>query len=135
MGSTRPVSWPVPVPAVAHRQPKFKRFGARETRDGHGKSGKPGCWFLISADRCEGEVAIAVLMYRMAVRTAGATCLGAGAERIVDDGLDGARATAALCAATEAAVELLGVARKILRTLDGTADVVVAQHVTGTDDH
>ena len=72
---------------------------------------------------------------RMAVRTAGAARLSASAERIIDDGLDGARTTSALRAATEAAVELLGVARKILRTLDGTADVVVAQHVTGTDDH
>ena len=74
-------------------------------------------------------------MGRMAMRTARATRLGAGAQRFVDDGLDRARATAALRAATEAAIELLGVAWKILRTLDGTADVAVAQHVTGTDDH
>ena len=71
----------------------------------------------------------------MAVRTAGTAGLGAGAQRLVDDGLDGARAAAALRAATEAAVELLGIAGKLLRTLDGTADVAVAKHVAGTDDH
>ena len=69
------------------------------------------------------------------VRTAGAASLGAGAERLVDDGLDGARAAAALGAATEAAVELLGIAGKVLRTLDDTADIVVAKHVAGTDNH
>jgi hypothetical protein len=30
---------------------------------------------------------------------------------------------------------LLGIAGKVLRTLDGTADVAVAKHVAGTDDH
>ena len=71
----------------------------------------------------------------LAVRTAGAASLGAGAERLVDDGLDGARAAAALGAATETAVNLLGIAGKVFRTLDGTTDIVVGQHVAGTDDH
>lgn len=71
----------------------------------------------------------------VAVRTAGAAGLGAGAQCFVDDGLDGARATAALGAASETAVNLLGVAGKVLRTLDGTADILVAKHVAGTDDH
>ena len=70
-----------------------------------------------------------------AVRTAGAAGLGAGAQRLVDDGLDGARATAALGAASETTINLLGVAGKMLRAFDGTADIVVAKHVTGTDDH
>jgi hypothetical protein len=30
---------------------------------------------------------------------------------------------------------LLGVAGKVLRTLDDTADIVVAEHVAGTDNH
>src|SRR5580700_7057721 len=77
-----------------------------------------------------------VLMFRrMAVRTAAAAGLRAGAQRLIDDGLDGARAAAAFGAAAETAVNLLGVARELLRTLDGTADVVVANHVAGTDDH
>jgi hypothetical protein len=71
----------------------------------------------------------------VAVRTTGAAGLGASAQRLVDDGLDGARATAALGAASETTVNLLGVARKMLRTLDGTAHIMVAKHVTGTDDH
>jgi hypothetical protein len=71
----------------------------------------------------------------MAVRTTGAAGLGAGAQRLVDDGLDGARATAALGAASETTVNLLGVAGKMLRAFDGTADIVVAKHVTGTDNH
>jgi hypothetical protein len=71
----------------------------------------------------------------MAVRTSGAAGLGAGAQGLVDNGLDGARATAALRAASEAPVELLGVAGKVLRTLDDTADVVIAQHVARTDNH
>jgi len=69
------------------------------------------------------------------VRATGATDPGAGAERILDDGLDGARAAAAFGAAAEAAVKLLGAAGKILRGLDGTADIVVADDVAGTDDH
>jgi hypothetical protein len=69
------------------------------------------------------------------VRTAGAAGLGAGAQRLVDDGLDGARTTAALGTASETAVNLLGVAGKVLRALDGTADVLVANHVAGTNDH
>jgi len=73
----------------------------------------------------------------VAVRAAGTTGLRASAERLVDDGLDRARATSALGAATEAAIELLGIAGKllILRTLDGTAHVAVAKHVARTNDH
>jgi hypothetical protein len=78
---------------------------------------------------------VVVSRMALAVRTTGAAGLGAGAQRLIDDGLDRARATAALGAASEASVNLLGIAGKVLRTLDGTADVLVAKHVTGTDDH
>jgi hypothetical protein len=71
----------------------------------------------------------------MAVRAAGTAGLGAGAQGFIDDGLDRARAAAALGAASEASVELLGVAGEVLRFLDGVTDVVVAKHVARTDDH
>ena len=71
----------------------------------------------------------------MAVRAARTAGLGAGTEGFVDDGLDGTRATAAFGAATEAAIDLLGTARQILRGADGAADIVVGQDVTGADNH
>jgi hypothetical protein len=55
-----------------------------------------------------------------AVRTAGATLLGAGA---------------AFGAAAEATVNLLGIPRQVRRCADGTTDIVVAQNVAGTDNH
>ena len=69
------------------------------------------------------------------MRTAGAAGLGAGAERFVNDGLDGARATTAFGAATEAAIDLLRMARQVTRYANGIADVVVAEDVAGTNDH
>ena len=71
----------------------------------------------------------------MVVGTAGLAGPGAGAERLIDDALDGARATAAFGAATEAAVKLLGATRKALGGFHGVADVVITQHVAGTDNH
>ena len=56
------------------------------------------------------------------------------AERLVHDLADGAGAAAALCAATEAAIDLSGRARTRLRR-DGGADIVVGQDVAGADDH
>jgi hypothetical protein len=70
-----------------------------------------------------------------AVRATGAAGLGAGAERLIDNGLDGARASSTLGAAAEASVNLLGVSGEILRSVHGTTDVVIAKHVTGTDNH
>jgi hypothetical protein len=67
-----------------------------------------------------------------AARTAG---FGAGAKRLVDDGLDRARAPAALCAAAEATIDLLGIARQIFRCVNGATDIVVRDDVAGTDDH
>ena len=71
----------------------------------------------------------------MAVRAAGAAGLGAGAQGVVNDGLDGARAPAAFGTAAEAAVDLLGIAGKVFRAIDRAADVMVGQDVTGTNNH
>jgi hypothetical protein len=70
-----------------------------------------------------------------AVRAAGAALLGAGAERFVDDGLDGARAPAAFGAAAEATVNLFRIARQVRGSAYGIPDIVVAQNVAGTDNH
>jgi hypothetical protein len=61
--------------------------------------------------------------------------LRASTESLVNDGLDGAGAPAAFGAATEAAIDLLGIARKVFGDVDGTTDIVVAEDVAGTDDH
>jgi hypothetical protein len=71
----------------------------------------------------------------LAVGASGTAGLGAGAERVVDDGLDGARATAALGTATETAIDLLGIARQVFRSTDGITHVVVGDDVAGTDNH
>ena len=70
-----------------------------------------------------------------AVRATGTAFLGAGAEGFVDDGLDGARAAATFGAAAEATVNLLGIPRQVRGCAYGIPDVVVAQHVAGTDNH
>ena len=69
------------------------------------------------------------------VRAARAALLGAGAKCFIDDGLDGARASAALGAAAEAAINLFRTSRQIPSCTHGIADIVVAQDVAGTDDH
>ena len=71
----------------------------------------------------------------MAMRTTGAAGLGAGAQRLIDDGLDGARATAAFGAAAKAAIDLLGTARKTLRRGDSAADIMIGKDVAGTNNH
>ena len=70
-----------------------------------------------------------------AVRAARMTGHGAGAECLVNDGLDGARASAAFSAAAEAAIDLLGIAWKVFRGVDGIAHVMVAEDVAGTYNH
>ena len=67
-----------------------------------------------------------------APRTAG---FGAGAEGLFDNGLDGACAPAAFGAATETTVDLLCIAWQIFRRVDGAADIVVGDDVTGTNNH
>ena len=72
---------------------------------------------------------------RVRMRATGAALLGAGAEGFVDDGLDRAGTAAALGAAAEASVDLLGIARQVRSCTHGIPDIVVAQDVAGTDDH
>jgi hypothetical protein len=68
------------------------------------------------------------------VRTTRAACLEARTEGFVHDLLDGARATAALGAAAQAAVNLTRSAREILCG-HGVSHVVVGEDVTGANDH
>jgi hypothetical protein len=69
------------------------------------------------------------------MRASGTAGLGACAERLVDDGLDGARTPATLGAAAETSIDLLGIAGKIFGADDRTADIVIANDVAGTDNH
>jgi len=71
----------------------------------------------------------------MAMRAADVASPDAGAKRLINDALDSARAAPAFSAATKAAVKLLGVTRKVVGGFHGVADVVIAQHVAGTDNH
>ena len=70
-----------------------------------------------------------------AVRASRMAGLGAGAQGFVNDGLDGARASAAFDAAAEAAIDLLGIARNVFRGIDRLADIAVAEDVAGTNNH
>ena len=67
------------------------------------------------------------------MRAAGAAGLGAGAQGLVNDRLDGAGAAAAFGAAAEAAIDLFGMTGHA--SADRVADIVVTQDVAGTDDH
>jgi hypothetical protein len=69
------------------------------------------------------------------MRASGLAGLGAGAESLVNDGFDRARASATFDAAAEAAIDLPGVARKVFRRADGMADIVIAEDVAGTNNH
>jgi hypothetical protein len=89
-----------------------------------------------SSGGSERKFGITVLMRSgLAVRASGAAGFGASAERFIDNGLDGARASAAFGAAAEAAVDLLGMTRKLFGGANGIADIVVAEDVAGTDNH
>jgi hypothetical protein len=59
----------------------------------------------------------------------------ASAERLIDEAFNGASASAAFGAAAEAAVDLLWIARKVLRGVDGVTNIVVAEDVAGTNNH
>ena len=83
----------------------------------------------------ERELGTVVLFCLKAVRTAETARFGTGAERLVNDGLDGTRASPTFGAATEAAIQLLRISRQIPGCADGIADVVVGEDVTGTDNH
>ncbi|SPP93645.1 conserved protein of unknown function [Bradyrhizobium vignae] len=88
---------------------------------------------------CEGELRgfgrLVIGRHGVAMRTAGATGLGAGAEGFVDDRLDGPGTATAFGTTAEASVDLLGMAHGVLGLGDGGADIIIAQHVTGTNDH
>ena len=71
----------------------------------------------------------------MAVRAARAAGLGTGPKCFLDDVLDGARTATAFGAATEAAIDLLGMTHGVVGVSDGGSDIVIAEDVTGTDDH
>ena len=71
----------------------------------------------------------------LAVRAPGLAGLGAGSESLFNDGFDCADAATAFDAATQAAVDLPSIARKLFRRLDSAADIVVADDVAGTDNH
>ena len=74
-------------------------------------------------------------LVQRAVRAAGAAGLSTRAQGFLDNGLDGAGAAAAFGAATKAAIELLGIARKVRGSIHGVADIMVAEDVAGTNDH
>jgi hypothetical protein len=83
----------------------------------------------------EGEFGLDRRVFETAVRTARLASLRTGPERLLDDGLDGAGATAAFRRAAETAIDLLGVAGKVASGADGMANIVIAEDVTGTDNH
>jgi hypothetical protein len=78
---------------------------------------------------------LVVRSHGVAVRATGAAGLRTGAKCFVDDGLDGARATAAFGATAQTSIDLLGMTHSVVGLGDDGADVVIAQHVTGTNDH
>ena len=100
-----------------------------------GRKRRESSEFRISGSR-ERELGVDVRFHAsLAVRASGTAGLGTSAEGLINDGLDGARAAAAFGAAAEAAVNLLGIARKMFRGADSAADIVVAKDVAGTDNH
>ena len=71
----------------------------------------------------------------VAVRTAGAAGLGAGAKGFFDDRLDGAGTAATFGVAAEATIDLLGMTQSVVGVSDSGANIVVAKDVAGTNDH
>ena len=71
----------------------------------------------------------------VAVRTARAAGLGAGAKRFIDDSLDGTCAPAAFGAAAEATIDLLRITLQFACSDHGIADIVIAEDITGTNNH
>ena len=71
----------------------------------------------------------------LGVLAAGLTSPCAGPQRIIDDGLDRPGATSALRAAAKAAIDLLWVARQLIRRVDRLANIVIADDVAGADNH
>ncbi|EKS29073.1 Uncharacterised protein [Afipia felis] len=78
---------------------------------------------------------ISVVRHSSGMRATGAAGFGAGPESFVHDLADGAGTTATLGAATEAPIDLPCRPGRLLCVSDDTANIVVAQHIAGTDDH
>ena len=78
---------------------------------------------------------ISVFRCRSGMRTPCTAGFGANAKSFIHDLADGAGATATLGAATKAAIDLPCRPGRLLCVSDDTANVVVAQHIAGTDDH
>lgn len=110
----------VGVLKLVHQSARTRRA---QDRDGCGRRMRKASTSLFDRRCCQ------------AVRTAGAACLGAGAKCLLDDGLDGASAAAAVGAATKAVIKLPSISRQGSAGAHGIADVAVAEHVAGTDDH
>ena len=86
--------------------------------------------------RCEREIGLRRnVRPGAAVRAIGVAGPSAGPERIVDDGLDGARAPTAFGTAAEATIKLLCATRKVARGAHGIADIMIAKDVAGANDH
>jgi hypothetical protein len=83
----------------------------------------------------ERELSVVLIPLDLAVRASGLAGLGAVSKSLFNNALDGAGTPAASDAATQAAIDLPRIARQILRGADGTADIVVADDVAGTDNH
>ncbi len=88
-------------------------------------------------DPSDGDFGLDALDFRMhrGVRTPVTTFPGTGAERFLDDGLDGPGTSPAFSAASETSVNLLRRTPQVVCCGHGGADVVIGQHVTGTNDH
>ncbi|BCH15296.1 hypothetical protein MesoLjLa_21470 [Mesorhizobium sp. L-2-11] len=67
------------------------------------------------------------------LRAVVAGCRTGAGERLVNDAADSTRATAALGAAAETAIDLADRARPL--RLDGGADILIAQHIARAHDH
>jgi hypothetical protein len=106
-------------------KPRGPEFGSSRRFSGSGEREFP----------LRGQILRDQVPRRMAVRAPGLARARAGSERLVDDGLDGARAAPAFCTAAEAAIDLLGATRKIVRSAYGIANIMVTKDVAGTDDH
>ncbi len=77
-----------------------------------------------------------VLVLKRACRgTPSAACAREVRQRVVHDGANGARATPALRAAAETAIDLRGRARAIGPGIHAGADVSVGEEIAGTNDH
>src|SRR5450756_74915 len=112
----------------------YQKLGHIAGRSNPLPKARTGTRTMIEASGGSLEIVVDV-RFGLAVRAAGLTGLGAGSERLLDDGLHRACTAATFDAATEAAIDLPGIARKIIRRADGAADIVVAEDVAGTNDH